>query len=429
MSESPLLPIFQKAYQNTDLTPLIEPEQLEKFWVEYGREALEALVQLVEDHAAQDAKIIFSGHRGCGKSTLLAEFGRTVGDRYFVTFFSISDLIEMSDVNHINILFAIAVNFMLEAEKQQIEIPKSIKDSFYKWFAKRTRTEIDTPISGEVSVGFDFKLISGKLKTESVIRDEIKQEFERNISDLVAKLNEIAATIQAASQKDVLVIIDDLDKLDLANVRAIFSDHIKTLFSPEFKIIFEISLTALRDPSLMPKFRDEFNKNIVVMPAAKIFERGRQQNSNLIVQEKMVDFLCQILYRRIPANLLELGIAEKIVLKSGGLLREIVRISNRCCRICLLKIRRNSDAHEIKINQEILEEAIKNLRLDFELTLGKRDYEILVEVYENFLPKNLNDQSFLNLLNSLHILEYRDSTAWYCVHPIVKDLLEAKGFV
>jgi hypothetical protein len=43
-------------------------------------------------------------------------------------------------VNHINILFAIAVNLMLEAEKQQIEIPKSTKDSFYKWFAKRTRT-------------------------------------------------------------------------------------------------------------------------------------------------------------------------------------------------------------------------------------------------------------------------------------------------
>jgi DNA replication protein DnaC len=67
--------------------------------VEYGRSALEALVQLVEDHAAQEAKIIFSGHRGCGKSTLLAKFGREARGRYFVTFFSISDLIEMSDVN------------------------------------------------------------------------------------------------------------------------------------------------------------------------------------------------------------------------------------------------------------------------------------------------------------------------------------------
>jgi energy-coupling factor transporter ATP-binding protein EcfA2 len=430
MSESPLLPIFQKAYQNTDLTPLIEPEQLEKFWVEYGREALESLVQLVEDHAAQDAKVIFSGHRGCGKSTLLAEFGRTVSDRYFVTFFSISDSIEMSDVNHINILFAIAVNLMLEAEKQQIEIPKSIKDSFYKWFAKRTRIEADTLVSGEVSIEFDLiKVVSGKLKTESVIRDEIKQEFERNVSDLVAKLNEIAATIQAASQKAVLVIIDDLDKLDLAVVRTVFSDHIKTLFSPSFSIIFEVSLLASRDSSLGVRFRSELGDNIIVMPAAKIFRKEKQLNSNLVVQANVVQALCEILYRRIPKSLMSPDIAQQIVLKSGGLLREMVRISNRCCRICLLKIRRNYDIKELKIDQKILDEAIKNLRLDFELTLGKRDYDILLEIHKNYSPRDVNDQYFLDLLNSLHILEYRNSEIWYCVHPIVKDILEVKGLI
>lgn len=428
MSESSLLPIFQKAYQNTDLTPLIEPQQLEKFWVEYGREALESLVQLVEDHATQDAKIIFSGHRGCGKSTLLAKFGRTVSDRYFVTFFSISDLIEMSDVNHINILFAIAVNLMLEAEKQQIEIPNSIKDSFYKWFAKRTRTEIDTPISGEASVGFDFKLISGKLKTESVIREEIKQEFERNVSDLVAKLNEIAATIQVASQKDVLVIIDDLDKLDLAIIRTIFSDHIKTLFLPEFRIIFEVPLLALRDSFMRTGLRNELGDNIVVMPAAKIF-RKEKINSGLIVQENIVKNLCKILSKRLPTSIIEPGIAEQIAFKSGGLLREMMRIANRCCRICLLKIRRNPETKELKIDQKILDEAIKNLRLDFEITLGKKDYDILLEIHKNYSPMDASGQHFLDLLNGLLILEYRNSEIWYCVHPIVKEILELKGLV
>jgi energy-coupling factor transporter ATP-binding protein EcfA2 len=430
MSESPLLPIFQKAYQNTDLTPLIEPEQLAKFWVEYGREALESLVQLVEDHAAQDAKVIFSGHRGCGKSTLLAEFGRTVGDRYFVTFFSISDLIEMSDVNHINILFAIAVNLILEAEKQQIEIPKSIKDSFYKCFAKRTRAETNTPtISEEISVKFDFKLMSRKLKQEPAVHKEIKQDLEFNVSDLITNLNQLATTIKAACQKDVLVIIDDLDKLNLDNVYAIFLNHIKTLFLPRFSIIYTIPIESLQNSFLTPKLRTDFNENIVAMNAAKIFKRAEQQNSNLIPQEEMIEFLCQFLYKRIPENLLELGIAKKIVLKSGGLPREIIRIANRCCRICLLKIRRKSDENEIKINQEVLEEAIKNLMLDFEATLGKRDYEILIEVHKNLSPKNPKDQNFLDLLNGLQILEYHDSKVWYCVHPIVKDILEVKGLI
>lgn len=397
--------------------------------MEYGRESLEALVQLVEDHAAQDAKIIFSGHRGCGKSTLLAQFGRAMSDRYFVTFFSISDLIEMSDVNHINILFAIAVNLMLEAEKQQIEIPKGTRDSFHKWFAKRTRTEIETPVNAEVAIGFDlFKIISGKLKTESSIRDEIKQEFKRNVSELVAKLNEIAATIQAASHKDVLVIIDDLDKLDLAVVREIFLEHGQTFLLPSFNIIFEVPISALYDIYLSSIFTNIFDESIVVIPAIKVIDRGSDFSPDPVV-EKNVRSLCEILYRRIPADLFDASIAEQIVLKSGGILRELVRISNRCCRVCLTEIRRKPDLINLRISQEILNKVIQGMRLDFEMTLGLEDYEVLLDIHKNPSSKRSDSQTFLKLLNGLHILEYRNSEIWYCIHPIVKEILEIKGLI
>jgi nucleoside-triphosphatase THEP1 len=431
MANSPLLPIFQKAYHNTDLTPLVQPEQLKALWVEYGREALEALVQLVEDHAAQDAKIIFSGHRGCGKSTLLAQFGREVGDRYFVTFFSISDLIEMSDVNHINILFAIAVNLMLEAESQQIKIPQGIQDSLHKWFAKRTRVETERPIGAELSVGFDlFKLISGKLKTEATIRDEIKQEFERNVSDLVAKLNEIAATIQAASSKNVLVIIDDLDKLDLAVLRPIFQDHIKTLFQPGFCIIFEMPIAFLRDRYLSRILKTETQDKVLTIPTLKLFRKGEKRGTNTQYQKDIMQMLLEILNKRLSSEILEPETARLMAIKSGGMPRELIRIANHCCRICLREIRRNPEKVDIKINQSVLNEAIKNLRLDFEICLGKNDYNILVEVYQNFSPLDREDnQSFLDLLHSLHILEYQNDDVWYDVHPIVEDLLRRKGLV
>ena len=169
---------------------------MDRFRVDYGEEVIEELEQLVEDSPNADGKIIFTGHRGCGKSTLLAEFSRRLNNRYFVVSFSIAETIEMSDVNHINILFAIALNLMSEAEARRVEIPKSTKNPLYKWFATRTRTE-ETNLQEEASVGFDFlKLIGTKLKVDSKIRYEIKQEFERKLSDLVARINEIAALIQ-----------------------------------------------------------------------------------------------------------------------------------------------------------------------------------------------------------------------------------------
>ncbi|MBW4539564.1 MAG: hypothetical protein KME43_10530 [Myxacorys chilensis ATA2-1-KO14] len=66
MTDKSRLQIFQKAYQDTDLTPLIQPKLSKKFWVEYGREALEEVEQLVEDSAARDAKIIFRDIAGVG---------------------------------------------------------------------------------------------------------------------------------------------------------------------------------------------------------------------------------------------------------------------------------------------------------------------------------------------------------------------------
>jgi len=98
-----LLKSFQEAYRNLELLPLLEQKDLEQFRVNYGDDIIEELEQLVEDSPNGDGKIIFTGHRGCGKSTLLAEFSRRLQDRYFVVLFSISDTIEMSDVNHINI--------------------------------------------------------------------------------------------------------------------------------------------------------------------------------------------------------------------------------------------------------------------------------------------------------------------------------------
>ncbi|MFM7712886.1 MAG: ATP-binding protein, partial [Microcystis sp.] len=149
---------------------------------------------------------------GCGKSTLLYEFKRKLDDRYFVVFFSISDTIEMSDVNHVSILFSIAVQMMSEAEAQNLTIKDSIKKSFYQWFAEQIRTETNQA-DATIETGFNFSSllapIKGILKINSTIREEIKQKYERRITDLVAQINIIASAIESQSHKKILVIVDD----------------------------------------------------------------------------------------------------------------------------------------------------------------------------------------------------------------------------
>ena len=153
---------FQQAFRNLQLQPLIKPEEISNFRVEYGYnwDALEQKVLNCSDYHQQ---IVFAGHRGCGKSTLLAEFAQRLDDRYFTVFFSIADLIEMSAINHINILFATAVQLMAKADDLQIDIEQAKKDEFFNWFRKRTNiTESKT--TGSAGAGFDlFGLIKLKI--------------------------------------------------------------------------------------------------------------------------------------------------------------------------------------------------------------------------------------------------------------------------
>ncbi|NER22475.1 MAG: ATP-binding protein [Symploca sp. SIO1B1] len=430
-----LLAAFREAYGNLKLQPLLEPRELERFRVDYGSQVIADLEQLVEDSPDGDDKIIFTGHRGCGKSTLLAELKRRFNQRYFVVFFSIADTIEMSDVNHINILFAIAVNLMFEAEKQQIPIPPSSKEAFYKWFATRTRVE-SQEVGTQASLEFPpfpgiklLELIKLKLQAEAKVREELKQQFQRRVSDLIARINEIAAIIYRATSQDVLVIIDDLDKLDLAVAREIYQDNIKALLKPNFRIILTIPISALRETKMVAVMNTETNNQIVPMPVSKLFGKGKRCLPDAVPQQEAKDTLCQILTKRIPQELLEPQVAEQIVVKSGGVLRELVRITNECCRICLRLVRKYPERENIKIDQAVLQEAVNKLRLDFATPIGTADYQILKNTYQNCTPDDPTAQKFLDLLHGLYVLEYRNSEIWYDIHPIVTDILKERGIL
>ncbi|MEA5601844.1 ATP-binding protein [Nostoc sp. UHCC 0252] len=423
-----LLNSFQEAYSNLELFPLMERNEMERFRVEYGDDLIADLNQLVEDSPNGDGKIVFTGHRGCGKSTLLAEFSRQIQDKYFVVLFSIADKIEMSAVNHINILFAIAVNLMTEAEARRVDIPQSTKEALYKWFATRTRTE-ESNLQAEVSVGFDLlKLISSKLKADASVRDEIKQEFERKLSDLVARINEIAALIQAATKQNVLVIIDDLDKLDLGRVNEIYRDNIKALCQPNFQIIYTIPIAVLRETFISTIIATETNDQVVAMPVLKIFDKGKNRLPNAQPRPEATKILGEVLQKRISSELIAAETAEKIVIYSGGVLRELIRISKECCRICLRMIRRNPSA-EVIIDDKILLQAINKIRNDFSIRLGKTDIDILQSVYEQYMPNDPKQAEFLDLLHGLYVLEYRTDETWYDVHPIIIESLKRQGAI
>lgn len=428
MAEQPLRARFKQAYQDLALFPLLTPEQIRDFRVPYNTDTRLRLGQAVEMSRA-DGKIVFAGHRGCGKSTLLAEFARNMRDAgYFVARFSIADLVEMSDVNHVNVLYAIALSLLSAASKQAIGIPEQTQRTLLDWFTTVETESSSEDIAGEMGLGVDLKFLSAKLKNEATFRKEIKRTFERKVSELARKADEIAALIQQATNKEVLVVIDDLDKLDLPLVKDIYQDNINSLFLPKFRIVFTIPVSAIRDVNLRA-ILDTNAEEVRLMAVSKLFHHAESRDPKAQPSEVAMQPLLAVLNRRIPDDLIEPETARQIVLMSGGVIRELVRIARECCNECMFVLRGEPERRDIKINGEILKLAIKNLRNEFARSLGQNRFGILKQTYETLSPPDAEDPEFLGLLHALYVLEYENDDLWYDVHPIVVDLLRRKELI
>ncbi|MBW4526888.1 MAG: AAA family ATPase [Phormidium tanganyikae FI6-MK23] len=408
---------------------------------------MDELEQAIEDCASRDNKLVFTGHRGCGKSTLLAELGfRLRGtNRYFMVMFSIADTIERSAVDHVNILFSMALQLLEAAEQRSIKLKPGTKKEFYRWLGKHTQTEskaveaeIETNVEGTVKGGIPVILeflakIKSKLKINSVIRQEISIEFARRTSDLVAQINHLQASIELATNQQVLVIIDDLDKLDLSVTETLFSKNIQSLLDPNCRILYTVPIATLREVSLKTSITTYVNK-IHTMRVAKFFSKAIVRKPNRTPDESCVQVFAQILDRRLPSGLMEPEVKRQIILLSGGVLRELIRISDRCCDKAMQNIRgqmrrQQLDQPEVIVDRQILQAVVEELQIEYAEVLGQVDFEALKLIYEQFKPQDTESQRFLDLLHGLYVLEYRNALLWYDLNPIVYDLLVQEGVI
>jgi hypothetical protein len=110
-------------------------------------------------------------------------------------------------------------------------------------------------------------------------------------------------------------------------------------------------------------------------------------------------------------------------------MRELVRIGRECCTECMVQMDLDPDCPDLKINDEILTVALRNLRNDFARQLGTNLYPVLVQVYQTLNNKDTDSDAFVKLLHGLMVLEYQNEDLWYDVHPIVVDLLRRRELI
>ena len=361
-----------------------------------------------------DTKILFSGHRGSGKTSTLSKLARDadIQGKFFVVKFSIKDELNVADLTYTDLLVAIG-HRIYEGGKAWLN--SKLSEDLNKWSAEVSRMTSKAD-NAEVEVGAGisawFFKAKGLLKTGFEDKQEFRQKFEPRVPQLIEFINRIIRAIEThpdAGGREVLLILEDLDKPTVDVAMDLFSTKGPILTQPECKIIFTVP-TSLLFSGQYNVVKQNFSKQFS-LPNFKIIEKSGERNDRGWARMR------EIVERRMERQLIESKALDYAVEMSGGVVRELVRIIQGSASRALV-----AKANVIKL--EHVEQAVDELRTEYSFSLTRDEYvEILHKVHESKELRYREEKPLLLLFHNLFILEYPDSPGWYEVNPIVHKLI------
>lgn len=356
-------------------------------------------------------KLLFTGHRGSGKSTELAKLTSFLLDEFFVVNYSVKRVINLFDVKYVDVILSLATELFKAATDSKIKLNKSLLDEILRWFSKEVIKEVIIDTKGKADIGAALNAyivkLESKIGTESSTRTLVRKKMEPRLSELLENVNLIVSEVERWTKKKVLIIVEDLDKADLASAKGIFCGHSMSLTQPRCRIIYTFP-TALRHDNDFINICQNFD-DPYVLPNFKLMHQDGHSD------EQGQRELTRIILNRTEPKLFTPEAVERLVELSGGLPRELVTLTRRSC---LIALRKNAN----QIDENIVIQAGNRLRNDYRVLLTTPQLEILKTVHRT--KRVENDAEHRALLHNLSVLEYRNDNIWHDVHPIVLPLLE-----
>ena len=357
-------------------------------------------------------KLLFTGHRGSGKTSILNRLTSNLDDRFFVVHYNVLDLLDLNDITYVDVVFSILAKMLEKAQNDGVELGTDLNNRAERWGSSIIKTITQNDSVG-VGVGVNLPLyfinLFGRMKSETGTLTEVRKQIEPRVSELISIINDAIAEIEK-NDKQVLVIIDNLEKIDSTKALNLFYGHATQLTQPLCKIIYTFPI-SLKSSEKFMQIKINFS-DVIIHPNIKIHERDGSE------YQKGIGFMKEIVSKRVSTDLFEDDTLEYIIDMSGGVAREYIRIIRDSAIRAITR-------GKTSISKDIAVEVVNGLKNLYKAQLSDDDYEVLKDVYKTKDIKR--DEQLVGLLHNLSVLEYKNADSWCDLNPIVRSILDEKG--
>ena len=373
---------------------------------------------------------LFTGQRGTGKSTelkrlklRLEELGAVVFYVDLSEFMLLTKEVEISD-------FLVSVAGAMSEQLQARYGGSPGDNSYWNRLTAFLQTKVEFKELGLKLPGFDIK---AALKSDPDFKARVQQAARGHVAQLVKdahgflgeSVNYVRQQEGDANRK-VVLLIDSVERIRgvgsdamavYESVRNLFFGHAEHLKVPLLHVVYTI-------PPYLSVLASGAGTLMGGAVARRLVSTHIFKDRSRDADEEGLKVLRLVIATRYPtwAKLFDPAAIDKLAMSSGGDLREFFRL----IRLCLPAVRDDAQLPLTVDAVKPAENAARNEMLPIpadHLTWLKR----ITLSHDTCLDKDADLPTLAHFLDNRLVLNYRNGSDWYDVHPLLREVVDSHG--
>jgi hypothetical protein len=405
--------------------PLTKPEDIRDFYVQRANSPVESLIGAIEMED-DPAKFLLAGHRGGGKTTELRRLEQELKKTHTVIWIDTETALDRYNIGHAEVVVLIGIKIY----EIVIQTDWGLDGDLFNDLQESLKTVVyqDEDIEDKgLEVPEIIKKLGLILKRGLNRKVTKVHEIRPDLSQIIKKVNAIIESAEKQTQQKLLVIVDGLDRHDQSTALEMFSSSLLTDLNCH--IIYSIPISLRYSPSFRQPM-ESFQK-CLDLTNPPVFECDGNLCPTINPHQSGRSILTSVIDKRLARlekeyhNIFRQEALELISEKSGGIMRDLVRLARTSCEVALRKKLTDVDLDAAK---EAIQEVRKEYNLsDYhfsELESVHRDGRLTTKTHS--LPNKGEFVICDELLQNKFVLGYYDGNrnSWFDVNPILIEDLE-----
>ncbi|MFW3426985.1 hypothetical protein ACN9KI_08935 [Aliarcobacter butzleri] len=383
-------------------------------------------------------KILFAGHTGSGKSTELNRLVSEIHKQYAVVKFSVKETNDPFTLQYEDLLVS-SINKVLEFLNDYKDFPfkeldSKILEEFNNWFFSTEKIkEIVSSTDISTEAGLQGKLpflsilniytkLSLKLKLSGKEKVIYKQDLQKNFTQLLNISKKLLSNIEELLQKEIILIIEDLDKIDTQKAKEIFIENNVIISEIPLTTIYTVPIFLMHSTE-MSSLNGNVYRNIL-LPMIKT----RTKNSYKEEYPEGINKIKELVSKRMDISLFEKeDDLNLLIIKTGGVFRDLFQVIVNASESAIYNNRKQINFNDdIRYYLNIVKSSYyRALSGSSQRNISPEDIITkLKELHEkNIIKPMAIDQIILEALRLQVLIEY-NGDGWYGLHPLVIEHLE-----